>query len=408
MKILFCNKYHFEFSGTEVYLFDLMRLLERGGHEVAAYAMTHPRNRPARYEQHFAPYADFKRPGLRTAEKMRLAARMVYSRSARAGLGRVIDDFAPDVAHVRNIYHHLSPSIFWELRRRGVPVVYHLNDFKMICPNYNLVSGERVCERCAGSRFWHVVTENCHGGGIAAGLTLAAEAYLHRWIGTYAECVDRFVAPSVFCRDKLVERGVPAEKIAVVPHFQAIPPEADLDGQDDYILCAGRVSAEKGIRMLIEAIGRLPAIPLLIVGDGPQRPELEALVAAKGIRNVRFVGHAGREELYRLIRRARFTVMPSLVFETLGKVILESYALGRAVVASDLGTRPELVDHGRTGLLFAPGNVDDLEQQIAALYAQPDLARAMGEEGSRRVADRHSPERHYDEMVRIYDEVRAA
>lgn len=405
MRILICNKYNFEFSGTEVYLFELARLLEAHGHEVAWFSMAHPRNTHSACEHHFVPFADFREPRLKLWKRARLAERAIYYREARRRLALLAKDFRPDVAHVRNIYHHLSPSILWELRARGVPVIYHLNDFKIICPTYNLISHGRICEKCKSGRFWHVFTEGCHNGPLASALTLGAEAYFHKWLGTYRKCVDRFIAPTEFCRNKLIENGWSASKIEVLYHFQRIPAVPYLLPQEDYVLYFGRLAEEKGIRSLLFAMQRLPDIRLLIAGEGPQKGELEALAAMLGLRNVSFAGYRKGEDLYRLIHGARFTVMPSLTYETLGKTILESYALARPVIASDLGPRRELIADGITGLLFHPGSANDLAEKMTYLYKRIKLCAEMGEEGKKTLGERHSPELHYGALLKIYAQV---
>ncbi len=189
----------------------------------------------------------------------------------------MIADFHPQVAHVRNIYHHLSPSILWELKAQGVPVLYHMNDFKLICPSYNLVSASGdACERCKGGKFWSVIHEGCYAGGRAAAAVLSAEAYFHRWLGTYKKCVDLVLAPSRFAKQKLIENGWSSEEIQVLPHFQNLPLTSEPHpGGNAPILYFGRLSGEKGVADLVSAMSRLPGIRLKIAGDGPQRQELE-------------------------------------------------------------------------------------------------------------------------------------
>jgi len=184
-----------------------MELMRSRGHEAALFSMADDRGPVTPYDHHFVPVTDFKQSaGL--ARKTRLAFHAVYSIDARTRIGQMIDDFKPEVAHVRNIYHHLSPSILWELKSRRVPVLYHINDFKLICPNYNLISSSGdACERCKGGRFLNVVREGCYSGGFAASTVLAAEAYLHSWISTYQTCVDLILAPSQFAKQKLIQNG---------------------------------------------------------------------------------------------------------------------------------------------------------------------------------------------------------
>jgi len=313
-----------------------------------------------------------------------------------------------DVAHVRNIYHHLSPSILWELKARGIPVLYHLNDFKLLCPSYNLVSQGEACEACADGSFRHVLRSPCYPGMLARA-ALMVEAYVQRWLGTYEKCVNLFLAPSEFVRDKFVEHGWERERFEVLPHFQElcqISPTAT--AADAPLLYFGRLSAEKGVDDLLRSMQQLPQARLVVAGDGPQRGELEQLASSLGLRNVEFAGHVGATERDRLIARSRFTVLPSHAYETLGKTILESYACARAVVASDLGSRRELIRPGETGLLYPTGDANALADAIATLSSQPELAQRMGKAGRELVRRRHAPEEHYAKLVGIYQDLAAA
>jgi len=405
MRILFCNKYNYAFSGTEVYLFETMELLRRKGHEVALFSMADPRGAPTPYDHYFVPHIDFKNDFNKPTDWFRrawLTLRSVYSREARRRIRGMIAEFRPDVAHVRNIYHHLTPSILWELKAQKVPVVYHLNDFKVLCPSYNLVLRGEACEACKGGKFWHMIKERCYPGW-GARMTLVAEAYFHKWLGTYRKCVDCFLAPSQFVRDKFVEHGWDSAKFEVLPHFQQARPVAERSVKNPPLLYFGRLSREKGIDDLLHAMQRLPDLRLVVAGDGPERGRLEQLTAELGLANVEFAGHIEGTELERAIVNSRFTVLPSHAYETLGKTILESYAEARAVVASDLGSRRELVREGKTGLLHETGNVQQLASALQFLGAQQDVADAMGRAGRERVRQCHTPEAHYKALINLYE-----
>ncbi|HKS74693.1 MAG TPA: glycosyltransferase, partial [Terriglobales bacterium] len=405
MRILYCNKYNFAFSGTEAYLFSAMDLMRTRGHKTALFSMADERGSVTEFDRYLVPHLDFKNPQQGLLRKARLAAHALYSREARRRLRKMIAAFKPDVAHVRNIYHHLSPSILWELKAQNVPVLYHLNDFKLLCPSYNMVAKNHVCEHCRGGQFWRVVTEGCYPGPRSAGVVLAAEAYLHKWLRTYEKCVDRFLAPSQFVKDKLIENGWDGRKIEVLPHFQHLPETPSIDSDQSAILYFGRLSPEKGLTDLLRAMKRLARVRLQIAGDGPQRPELEQLVLDLGLNNVEFLGYVAGTALDALIARARFTVLPSRAYETLGKTILESYAFGRAVVASDLGSRRELIEEDVTGLLYRPGDIEQLAGAISFLYDRPALARQMGAAGREMVRQRFTPEMHYQALSSLYEDL---
>src|SRR5580704_1329906 len=406
MRILYCNKYNYPFSGTEVYLFELMDLMRAQGHEVALFSMADPRGEATPYDRHFVPHIDFKKKS-GWWQRARQAGHAIYSVDARRRIRAMIQEFRPDVAHVRNIYHHLSPSILWELKAQGVPVVYHVNDFKLLCPSYNLVSQGDACELCRGGAFWHALGAKCYPGWSArTGLTV--EAYVHRWLGSYRKCVDLFLAPSQFVREKFVEHGWDGVRFEVLPHFQ----QARNVGEESAyskgsILYVGRLSAEKGLPDLLRAMQQASEVRLVIAGDGPERGPLERLASTLGLPNVEFVGQVGAEERDSLIGRSRFTVMPSHAYETLGKTILESFAQGRAVVASDLGSRRELIHQGKTGILYRCGDVNQLAEAIRKLASDPILAQQMGSDGREWVLQHHSPETHYRKLMNLYQDLAA-
>ncbi len=335
-------------------------------------------------------------------KKAKMAAHAPYSPSARRAMRRRLDDFSPDLAHVRGIYHHLSPSILWELKHQHIPVLYHLNDFKILCPTYNFVADGRPCELCSHGAFHHAATKGCYTGPRSSAVVLAPEAYLHKWLRTYERCVDMFLAPSEFVRQKLTASGFPSERIEVLPHFQALPGDEQLAVDEGYLLYFGRLSPEKGVYELIRSMVRLPHTPLVIAGDGPERPRLEALAKELNLTQVLFAGMVHGEKLQKLIAGCSFSVFPSHAYETLGKSILESYAWGRPVVASDLGSRPELVQHGVTGLLYSDGDRDQLAHSIGFLFDRPDLIEKMGAAARHRVKVNHDPEQHVGKLLDLY------
>lgn len=405
MRILFCNKYSFRFSGTEAYLFDLLDLLRSAGHEVALFAMDCEGHTDRGYRQYLVPRIDFKDERHPLWTRAWQAAHIIYSRSVRRLLAAAIDDFRPDIAHFRNIYHHLSPSVLWEFRAQHIPVIYQVNDFKVICPTNTLVSAGELCERCRGGAFWHMVAEKCYAGTRSESLVLMAEAYVHRWLKTYPTCVARIIAPSEFLRQKLVENGWNSEKLDVLYHFQRVAEDTRIHDPNAPILYFGRLSPEKGVSDLLRAMQRNPQVSLVIAGEGPQRPELELLASKLSPDNVTFAGKLEGEELNRAIASSRFTVFPSRGGEVLGKSILESYAHGKPVIATDLGSRREIVIENETGLLYRHGDIEELAVKIARLYADPELTGKLGQGGRNLLLAKHSPEDHLSKLTAIYERV---
>jgi len=219
--------------------------------------------------------------------------------------------------------------------------------------------------------------------------------------------VGRILAPSKFVKQKLGEDGWAYARIQVLPHFQTLPlTQAPYPGQEAPILYFGRLSTEKGLADLLGAMRQLSQIRLVIAVDGPQRSELEITAQKYGLGNVRFAGYVSGPALQKLIAESQFTIFPSHADETLGKSILESYAQARAVVASDLGSRRELVEEGKTGLLYPAGDVNQLAAAIKFLYERPELSRQMGKAGSDFVREQHSQAQHLLALERLYEQLR--
>ena len=405
MRILYCNKYDYPFSGTETSLFGLIDQMERRGHQTALFTMDH--GSPSAYtgRAYRIPRVDFKDPSASFFQKARAAAHALYSPSAQTAMRDCIADFSPDVAHIRGIYHHLSPSILFELKRRHVPVLYHINDFKVLCPTYNQVSRGEACQACRNGAFYHVVTERCYPGSVSSSVVLAAEAYLHKWLHTYERLIDLFLAPSEFVRVQLIAHGFPANRIEVLPHYQTLPEKRELSSDEGYLLYFGRLSAEKAVDELLRALVRIPHIPVIIAGDGPERLKLQALALDLNLTRVLFAGAVSGEKLNKLIARCTFSLFPSHAYETLGKSILESHAYARPVVASDLGSRREFVEHGVTGLLYPSGDRDQLAHSIAFLFDRPDLVEKMGANARERIRVQHDPEQYLMKLSAIYNQL---
>src|SRR6202158_4993872 len=347
MRILYCNKYDYPFSGTEVYLFDLIHQMDMRGQETALFSMDHGRTPAFTGRTYRMPLIDFKDPKAGFLKKVKMAAHAIYSPSAQRAMRRCLADFSPDLAHVRSIYHHLSPSILWELKHQGIPVLYHLNDFKILCPAYNFVADGRVCKQ---------------------------------WID------------GVF----------PAQRIEVLSHFQALPTDEQLTADEGYLLYFGRLSPEKGVYELLRAMVRLPHTTLVIAGDGPERPRLESLAKELNLNQVLFEGMVHGQKLQKLVPGCSFSVFPSHAYETLGKSILESYAWGRPVIASDLGSRRGLVQHGVTGLLYSDGDREQLAHSIGFLFDRPDLIDKMGAAARSHVKTNHDPDQHMEKLLELY------
>jgi glycosyltransferase involved in cell wall biosynthesis len=401
MTILLANKFHFLKGGSERYYFDLARSLEAAGHRVVPFAMRHASNEPTPYARHFVSEVSFEGDG-RPRERLRRAARVLYSVEARSRMARLVEEERPDVAHLHNIAHQLSPSILEALSVRGVPIVQTLHDYKLACPTYLFLAHGRPCERCIGGRFHHAARLRCNRDSFVASLVNTVEMYLHAMLGTY-DRVDRFLCPSRFLLDKMREAGIEERRLVHMPYFVFASDYRPSPIKSGHAVYLGRLSREKGLVTLLRAVALAPNVRLVVLGDGGMRPELESLATALGIGSrVTFAGMKFGEEMHALVRDARFTVIPSEWYENLPYAALESFALGTAAVASRIGGLPELVRDGETGLTFAPGDASALAEAMEALWNDPAASAVMGRNARDLIEREYDAPAHLERILALY------
>lgn len=406
MKVLAANKYYFVKGGTERYFFVLKRILEGRGHTVVPFAMQHAQNEPSDFDDHFVSFEAFdESAGL--AARARAAARILYSREARRKIEALVDATGPDVAHLHNIAHQLSPSILWGLKARGVPVVQTLHDFKLVCPNYQMLVRGDTCERCDTWRYYNAVRLRCMRDSVSSSALVAVEAYAHKLLGSYSRNVDVFVAPSRQLRDRMIAHGVEADRIVHLPNtvpLEEFEPRYESDGYGVYV---GRLSAGKGIETLLAALKKAEIVKLKVVGTGPLADELKRTAAAAELTNVEFLGYKEGPELRSIVGGALFVAVPSECFENSPLTVFEAFAQGKPVVGSRMGGIPELVSEGESGLIFEAGDAVEFAERMLTLWNDPGLAREMGRAARDRVETHYGPNVHYEKMMAIYERARS-
>jgi glycosyltransferase involved in cell wall biosynthesis len=321
----------------------------------------------------------------------------LWSRRSRAEVAALIERFKPDVMHVHNSFPLISPAVYWAAHAARVPVVQTLHNFRLICPQAMLLRDGRVCEDCVGHAPWRAVVHRCYRGSAAQSAAAAAMLQTHRWMGTWRSRVTRYIALNGFCRDKLVEGGIPSERIRVKPNFLEMerPAPAGRAG----MLYVGRLSGEKGIGVLAEAMASLGGrVALQVAGQGPDAHRLQ------GVPGVTLLGMQPPEAVYGLMAKAVALVVPSLWYEGHPRTVVEAFASGLPVLASRHGALASLVDDGRTGLLFGPGRADELAERMAWADANRGAMATMGDTARAYFESSLDAEANYERLVEIYDD----
>jgi len=370
MKILQVNKFNYPKGGADKYFLDLSTALEQVGHQVAVFSMADKNNLPSAWSNYFVSNFDFN--NLNFLKKLLAPERIIYSLEAKRKFEKLIEDFRPDIIHIHNIYHQISPSILDVARRYKIPVIMHLHDYKLICPNYQLFTGGRPCEACRPDKYYQCIKKRCFKNSLSQSLLAALEMYIHHKIlKIYKKNVTVFIAPSNFMKNKVMEFNWPGDKIAVITNpYSGILEDANdknilsYAAEENYLLYFGRLSPEKDVKTLIE-IAIKNNWPLKIVGQGPEEAMLKKVTTNNP--PIEFTGFKSGTDLQNIILKARAIIIPSISYDNMPLSLLEALRLGKIVIASRIGGLPEIIEDGVNGLLFTPGDEAELTAKIRSL-----------------------------------------
>lgn len=401
MKILQVNKYHYPRGGADRYYLDLGERLELSGHDVAYFAMKHPNNKPSIWEKYFVSRVSYNESVWRYA--LKIPGRTIYSLAAKKKFKQLVKDFRPDIIHIHNIYHQISPSILDVAYKAGIPVVMHLHDYKLVCPNHALFVHNKVCQKCLGKNYCPCIKNRCVKDSFGASLLAALEMYLHhRVLKIYKKKINIFLSPSFFLKNLLVSAGWPEDKIKVInnPFRSDLEPTGDIN-REDYFLFYGRLSSEKGIDIAIKAVRANTELKLKIAGSGPEEANLKNLTKERAVtERVEFLGWQEGKSLAKLISRAQAVLVPSRWLENFPLSALESLSLGTPVIAANLGGLPEIINSGN-GYLVEPEDPKALQEAMLNIIH----GKTFRDEEIRSSSQKYLPEKNLEAVLLAYKSV---
>jgi glycosyltransferase involved in cell wall biosynthesis len=389
MKILVVHNHYQRPGGEDAVVAREARLLAERGHAVIEY------------RRHNDELQSRSKLGIGVA-----GASTVWSTASYRALRDLLACEKPDVAHSHNTFPLISPAAYYACAEAGVPVVQTLHNYRLLCPGASLYRAGSTCEDCLHKRLkWPGIVHGCYRSSRLATAAVAAMIAIHHGLGTWEQKVTRYIALTEFSRRRLVEGGVPAERITVKPNF-IHPDPMPKNEPGSYALYVGRLSEEKGLRVLLAAWGMVRSrIPLRIAGDGPMREEMAAEIEAKGLQSVELLGHVSPSDVVALMHGARFLVVPSQCYEGFPRTIAEAFACGLPPVASRLGSMAEIIADGENGLHFTPGDAAELAEKVEWAWTHPAELEAMGRAARAEYEGKYTAERNYAMLMEIYRKV---
>jgi len=401
MKILLVNKFLYPKGGDAISTINTGKLLSAKNHKVIFWGMEHPLNPKYLYKDYFVSYVDFNSPNS-IKNQIKIALNLLYSLEAKKKIENLINIEKPDIVHLNNFAHQISPSILHVLKKYDIPTVMTMRDYKLVCPVYTMLSDSNPCEKCRDSKYYQCLINICTKNSRFKSMLNTAEMYLHHKILHIYDLIQIFIAPSLFLKNKTEEMGLKG-KIVFLPNFVNVEDfKPEFNWKENSIVYFGRLSGEKGLFILIEAMKGVD-VNLKIIGEGPLKERLELKVEGESINNVCFLGYKSGENLKNEIKKSMFVVLSSEWYENNPRTVLETFALGKPVIGSRIGGIPELVKDGETGLTFETGSADDLRKKILYLINNPHKAVKMGKNARKFVEEKFNPEKHYQRLMEIYN-----
>jgi len=384
MKILIGHNHYQQPGGEDVVAQSEVDMLRQHGHDVLFLECDNK---------------DFN--DLSVASKMQNFLSWGWSKEAYERILNHCINFKPDVAHFHNTFFMMTPSVYSACKSMGVPVVQTLHNFRLLCANGLFFRQGHVCEECRSHSLRTGIKYGCyrHSRVLTWGVVRMLEEHWQQ--DTWQHKVDLFIALNDFARGKFIEAGLPAEKICVKPNSLAFDP-GPRDNVGDYFVFAGRLTEEKGISVVLEAFKYLPAEKLMVMGDGPLKASSQNYIKKYGLQNIRLLGHLEKAAYYEIFKKAKAVIVPSLWYEQYTLVIIEALACGIPVIASRLGSLQEIVVDNQTGLLFNPGDVQDLIQKINMLTNNSSGIRAWGKAARSVFEGKFSAQMNYEKLMSLY------
>lgn len=408
MKILLVNYRYFISGGPEKYMFNIKKMLENNGHQVIPFSIHSNKNIKTEYSKYFVePIGNRDATYFEDCRKTpkilwQMVIRSVYSLEVKNAIQKEIREVKPELVYIIHFINKLSPSVIRGAKQMGLPVVLRLSDYFLLCPRFDFLSGTDICEDCITKGYRSCIKKRCVKGSFAASLIRVLSMKIHSFLHIYKD-VDAFITPSEYLKNKLVQSGFEEKKFYCVPTFTTSKMHVGNFVIGTYGLYLGRITVEKGVATIIKAYEKLPEHYVKIMGDDTtdEALRLKKYVTDHNLKNIEFLGFRAGEELEEVIINSRFTMIPSIWYDNLPNAALEAFNYSKPVIASNIGSLPELVIDGINGYLFNPYKIDEMIEKIK-LLDDDKIVQTMGVNSRKYLDSKFASQTHYEALMRIF------
>jgi glycosyltransferase involved in cell wall biosynthesis len=393
-------------GGDWTYIDSICNIYEGKGINIIPFSMKHEKNFDTPYSKYFVENIDYKQLNKNKSLKngLNVLTKSIYSIEAKNKLSSLLSDNRVDIAQLNNIHNVQTPSIIPILKKRNIPIVWRILDYKIICPNRTFLSNDTICEACFKTKFYNCTLKKCKKQSVLASMVASLESYVYSFLPYYKQ-VDQYLFQSEFTRDQFIKYGFDPAKAAIIENpYDAIDIKPSYFG-NNYILYFGRISSEKGMSTLYEAMRLIPDIKLKIIGDGNTLEEGINYVKNLGISNIEFLGPMWGKELEVVLAACEFVVLPSEWYDPSPYVVLQSYSFGKPVIATKIGGLQDMIIHNKTGILVDIKNPKELSSSISVLFNNKHMISEFGKNARVLLLEKYSASRYYDFTNSIFEKL---
>ena len=423
MKILLANYRYFVSGGPERYMFNLTDALEAQGHDVIPFSIRYKQNRSTPYDDYFVePLGNedqvyFRDQNLNLKTVRNTLSRLFYAKDVEQAVIRLIEDTKPQVAYVLHYLRKLSPALLVGLHKAGLPIVVRLSDYAMVCPQAHCLRDAQPCELCIQGNLLPSIRYQCIQDSLPASALNAVSTWYHRY-QRYFDLIDMFVTTNQFMTQMLLKAGISSSRISTIPTFvdhNSFFPAEGKTVKPPYVIYIGRLEEVKGLDVLINAWGDYRAknpdssLQLKIVGTGNETysNQLKKICSNLNLDQIEFLGSLDRDVIAIMLRNAFMSIIPSLWYENLPNSLLESFASGTPVLASNIGSLRESIEEGETGYFFEPGDSAHLAERIDYCYNNSSIVSFMSEKVRHVAKIKYSTENHMSDLLELFSSLKA-